>query len=46
MTRYADNTGVSVENSRGEIERTLQRYGAESFAYGWEAGRAVVQFAH
>ncbi len=44
MSRYAENTSVSVENSRGEIERTLQRYGADSFAYGWEAGRAVVQF--
>ncbi len=46
MTRYAENTGVSVESSRGGIERTLQRYGADSLAYGWEAGRAVVQFAH
>lgn len=24
---YADNTTVSVEKSRGEIERTLGRYG-------------------
>jgi hypothetical protein len=30
MSRYAENTSVSVENSRGEIERTLQRYGADS----------------
>src|SRR4051794_9343207 len=46
MSRYAESTSVSVENSRGEIERTLQRYGADSFAYGWEVGRAVVQFSH
>jgi hypothetical protein len=46
VSRYAESTSVSVESSRGEIERTLQRYGADSFAYGWETGRAVVQFEH
>lgn len=43
--RYAENTSVSVEASRGEIERTLQRYGATSFAYGWDQLKAVVEFA-
>jgi len=28
-----------------EIERTLARYGATQFMYGWEAGRAVIGFA-
>jgi hypothetical protein len=42
---YAAETSVSVEASRMEIERTLQRYGASAFMYGWSAGRAVVQFA-
>ncbi|MHB1783797.1 MAG: hypothetical protein ACYCTE_14155 [Acidimicrobiales bacterium] len=45
---YAEKTEVSVDKSRSEIERTLQRYGASAFLYGWqeEAGvsRAVVQF--
>lgn len=44
MTRYAENTSVSVESSRAEIERTLQRYRAESFAYGWDRERAVIEF--
>jgi hypothetical protein len=30
---YAANTKVSVEKSRAEIERTLQRYGCDDFAY-------------
>ena len=41
---YADNTSVSVEKSRGEIERTLGRYGATAFGYMTEAGRAVIMF--
>jgi hypothetical protein len=35
---------VSVEKSRAEIERTLQKYGAEGFMYGWQGSRAAVQF--
>jgi hypothetical protein len=45
MPQYAANTTVSVEKSRAEIERTLERYGATSFAYGWDRDRAVIQFA-
>lgn len=44
MGRYAENTKVSVEKSKAEIERTLGRYGAEAFSYGWEADRAVIGF--
>jgi hypothetical protein len=33
--RYAENTEVPSDRSRAEIERTLTRYGATSFAYGW-----------
>lgn len=44
-TRYAENTTVSADKSRAEIERTLQRYGATAFMYGWEADRAVIQFS-
>jgi hypothetical protein len=42
--RYAQETQVSSEASRGEIERTLSRYGATSFAYGWQHGSAVLMF--
>jgi hypothetical protein len=32
---YASGTGVSVEQSKAEIERILQRVGASSFQSGW-----------
>ena len=44
MTRYAETTSVSSEQSRAEIERTLRRYGAGAFAYGWNSGGATVGF--
>lgn len=44
MSRYASETTVSVEKSRMEIERTLQRYGADAFAYFSEANRAMIGF--
>lgn len=44
MPRYASQTTVSSEKSRNEIERMLTKYGADSFMYGWETGRAVIAF--
>lgn len=41
---YAQNTSVSNEQSRMEIERTLRRYGASGFAYASQPGRALVAF--
>jgi len=41
---YAENTTVSTEKSRAEIERTLQRYGADQFMYGWDNDRAMIGF--
>ena len=41
---YAAQTSVSVEKSKSEIERTLQRYGAKQFIYGWDQAEAVVGF--
>lgn len=35
---------MSVEKSRAEIERTVQRWGAEQFMYGWSNERAIVGF--
>jgi hypothetical protein len=42
--RYAAGTEVSSDRSRAEIERTLTRYGATQFLYGWSGKRATVGF--
>lgn len=44
MSTYAAGTNVTVERSRAEIERTLARFGADEFMYGYDATRAIVQF--
>ena len=42
--RYAAGTEVSADRSKTEIEKTLARYGADQFMYGWEASRAIIGF--
>lgn len=44
MSRYAEKTEVTTDKSRQEIERTLVRYGADQFMYGWQDGSAVIAF--
>lgn len=44
MSTFAASTDVSSSRSRDEIERTLQRYGADQFLYGWQDDAAVVGF--
>ncbi len=44
MIKYAANTSVSSNKSRDEIERTLTKYGANSFMYAWEGNSAVIGF--
>lgn len=44
MAQYAANTEVSEHKSREEIERTLVRYGAGGFSYGWKGDRAMIGF--
>lgn len=44
MRKYAEKTVVPVNRTRNEIENTLQRYGADSFGYGYEIGKAMVVF--
>lgn len=44
MRRYAQNTSVSVERSREEIEKILGRYGSDAFSYATETGRAQISF--
>lgn len=42
--RFAQNTDVSSDRSRSEIEKTLMRYGATGFAYGWQGSVAIIGF--
>lgn len=42
--KYAAGTDVPSDRSRAEIERTLERYRADAFAYAWEGQRAVITF--
>jgi len=44
MSRYAKDTSVSVANSKAEIERILERYGADQFMSGWSVDRAIIGF--
>lgn len=44
MPVYAAETTVTPDRSRAEIERTLQRYGATGFLYGWKGDQAVLGF--
>lgn len=41
---YAENTSVSTDKSKAEIERTLTRYGAEQFIHGWDQEQAMIGF--
>jgi hypothetical protein len=41
---YAEGTVVAVAKTRGEIETTLTRYGADAMLSGFEPGTAWVQF--
>lgn len=44
-SRYAAQTAVSSERSKAEIERLLTRYGAISFASGWQGDQATIVFS-
>lgn len=44
MAQYAEKTSVPSDRSRAEIEKTLARYGADQFMYGWGIGEAVIAF--
>jgi len=43
--RYAAGTEVPTDRSRAEIEKTLRRYGATQFLYGWSGNRATLGFS-
>ena len=44
MGKYAEDTAVPVDRSRGEIEKILVKYGADQYASGWGENRAVITF--
>jgi len=44
MSRYAAQTKTTSDRSRAEIEKTLVRYGADGFSYGWDGTAAIIAF--
>lgn len=44
MSRYAENTSVSVARTKADIEDTIQKYGAQQFVTGFQGSRAAVGF--
>lgn len=44
MARYAEGTRVPVSQSRAEIERILERFGASHFLYSAQAGKVTIAF--
>ena len=43
---YAQDTSVTVDRSKNEIERIVTKYGASQFTTGWDQarGKAAIQF--
>ena len=46
MGIYAKDTSVPMDRSKAEIERTLSRYGADQFIYGWDKNCAIIGFRY
>lgn len=44
MPQYAARTSVSIDRSRTEIEKTLDRYGATAFRYSRAGNQAMIEF--
>jgi hypothetical protein len=44
MMVYAAKSKISVERTRGEIERLVRKYGAKGFASAWQEQSARVEF--
>jgi len=45
MAKFASDTKVSVSDSKAEIERIVERYGASQFMSGWDANKAMIAFS-
>lgn len=44
ITKFAADSRVPVSQTRAEIENTLQKFGATSFAYAMQPDRAIIMF--
>lgn len=44
MGKFAQNTEVTVDRSRAEVESIIRRYGADAFGYWTDDGQAVIEF--
>src|SRR4051812_24660650 len=44
MSKFAEDTKVSVEKTRAELETTLRRFGADAFGYMTDGSRAAIHF--
>jgi hypothetical protein len=44
MIKFAKNTKVNESKSKGEIEKTLRKYGAHQFAFATDKDKAIVLF--
>ncbi len=44
MGNFAEKTTVPEEKTRAELEATVNRYGATSYAYACSQERAMIQF--
>lgn len=44
MPKFAEGTKVPITQSRAEIERTLERFGADSFGYMTQPDKAMIAF--
>lgn len=44
MRRYAENTSVTVDRSRAEIQSLLKKHGAGGFIFGETSGQALLAF--
>lgn len=42
--KYAENTDVSSDRPKAEIEKILRKYGANEFVSGWNENQAMIMF--
>jgi len=41
MARYAEDTTVSIKQSRADVESLVERYGARKFAFGYDGDKGI-----
>ena len=45
MAKFAERTKVPVSQSRAEIQKLIERYGATEFVFGFDQDRSMFQFS-